>query len=133
MSCVFYDVVYLVRFFYLTYDIVGLHTISYAGHTSTVTTRMSYLSGSSLGLFRRRKRPGAPPLKRVNRDMGAAFPVIFAFSPVRRSLRLSQPGMILLVVHAGALRLVRWMTPRIMILALATVTVTWLNDVLYAI
>jgi hypothetical protein len=42
---------------------------------------MSYVS--SCGLFRRRKQSGAPPLVRVN--MGAAFPVIFAFSPASQS------------------------------------------------
>ncbi len=42
---------------------------------------MSYVS--SFGLFRRLKQPGAPPLARVN--VGAAFPVIFAFSPASQS------------------------------------------------
>jgi hypothetical protein len=42
---------------------------------------MSYVS--SFGLFRERKRPGAPPLTRVN--MGAAFHVIFVLSPVSQS------------------------------------------------
>ena len=42
---------------------------------------MSYVL--SCGLFRRRKHPGAPPLVRVN--MGAAFPVIFAFFPASQS------------------------------------------------
>ena len=42
---------------------------------------MSYVS--SCGLFWRRKQPGAPPLVRVN--MGAAFPMIFAFSPASQS------------------------------------------------
>jgi hypothetical protein len=42
---------------------------------------MSYVS--SCGLFWRRKQPGALPQARVN--MGAAFPVIFAFSPASHS------------------------------------------------
>ena len=42
---------------------------------------MSYVS--SCGLFRRQKQPGALPLARVN--MGAAFPVIFAFFPASQS------------------------------------------------
>ena len=65
MSYILYD-------WFKTYDIVVLHTISYVWPT------MSYVSSS--GLFQLRKRPGAPPLTRVN--MGAAFPVIFAFFPV---------------------------------------------------
>ena len=76
---------------------------------------MSYVS--SCGLIRRRKQHGAPPLVRVN--MGAAFPVIFAFFPASQTVSLSQPVS---MKHA----LVRWMTPR---MALAT----WLNNVLYAI
>jgi hypothetical protein len=42
---------------------------------------MSYVS--SCGLFRWRKQPGALPLAPVN--MGAAFPVTFAFSPASQS------------------------------------------------
>jgi hypothetical protein len=65
ISCVCYQI----------YDIVGLHTISYACHT------ISYVS--SCGLFRRRKQPGAPPPGRFN--MVAGFPVIFAFFPASQS------------------------------------------------
>ena len=71
----FHTISYISTISSKTYDIVGLHTISYVWHT------MSYVL--SCGLFRRRKHPGAPPLVRVN--MGAAFPVIFAFFPASQS------------------------------------------------
>ncbi len=44
---------------------------------------MLYVSSCGLSRFRRRKQPGAPPLARVN--IGAAFPVMFAFFPASQS------------------------------------------------